>query len=473
MQKKVMKKHMLVLALLVLTLSTCFLFASCNRGGESSGVLNLEDGSRPHYDSIFTPEDISLINEAMSEGASEQTKKRAVIALYNTANYSRKSTSLSLMVQNSDAGIPSWLGSVIMHGFNLRSANEWYYQLATEVESPLDVLLKEFAGLLKVAYTDGGGEYMYSIVTGAAGDCDCSIETFPYAEFELSKAPSKYDEESFKEELHYLDSMHEINNMQFCDEIIADGASIEYDAENRFYTVCFEVDMSADAELIEKWYSMAQKDMQVSGHSIEKYNHYKATLQVWDNGYAKYFYSDSDRTASGMASGTPKDEFKYFWVENEIMALLAQDASVENADELESPSDYIKHYSGLDIVNAKLSEFMIAVIVIACILGAVIATVIVIEVLVRCGKLPKLAERRKAKKESRREKKEAKRAAKGGNAIPHDAFAASDSDHNADKTDKTTDVICSGYCAQDEVCREIADNCEGNDDDGFIVSGED
>ncbi len=460
-----MRKRIVIFILILATLASCCLFAACNKNADNSGVLDLEDGSRPHYDTLFNPEDLALINEAMTEGASEQTKKRAVIALYNTANYSRISTPLSLMVQNSDAGIPSYLGSVIMHSFNLRSGDSWYYQLATDVISPIDFLMKEFAGLLKVAFTDGSGEYMYSIVTGSAGDCDCSLETFPYASFELTQTPVGYSEENFKEELHYLDSMHEINNMQFCAEILADGAQITYDAENGFYTVTFEVDMSADAELIRNWYSMAQKDMQVSGHSIEKYNYYRATLQVWDNGYAKYFYSDSDRTASGMASGAPKDEFKYFWLENEIMALLAQDASVENAEELESPYDFIRHYSGLDIVKAKLSEMAIAGIVVACIAVVIIITVITVEILVRLGKLPKLAARRNTKKERRMAKKEAKRVAKNGSSPPNDCGFDVSGVPRPEYVEEDT--------FSDNELSDASDNCDGGDDEEYNPSEDD
>ena len=89
--------------------------------------------------------------------------------------------------------------------------------------------------------------------------------------------------------------------MNFCKEIIADDPIITY--ENGVYKVAFAVDtVNSDQALLEKWYAMPQKDMQVGGQNINKYNSYTAVLEVWDNGYAKYFESHADRDA-GLASG--------------------------------------------------------------------------------------------------------------------------------------------------------------------------
>lgn len=408
-----MKKKILSVVVIILLLATLSLGLFACNSNDTNGVIDLEDGSRPNYVSLLLAEDISLINAAMAKDADEATKKKAVMTLYNVANYSRKNTSLSLMIQNSNVGVPSYLGTVIMHAFTLRSGDSWYYQLATGIDSPMASVMGALgAGIVKVAYTLDGGDYYYSLIKDfdfSGTESDCSLETFPYATFKLTKEPTLYAEDSFKEEIHYLDSMLEINNMAFCEEIIADGAKISYDKEHGYYTVDFEVDMSADSELISKWYEMAQKDMQVSGNSITGYNSYKATLQVWNNGYAKYFKSYADRTATGSASGKPVDEFKYFWVEQEIMALLSQDTSVENVEEMTAPIDYIAFYTNTEIVKAKTNGFVIAAIVIGCVLGAVIITVIIIEILVRCGKLPKLAARRKARKDKRRKKRAAKK----------------------------------------------------------------
>ncbi|MDE6060636.1 MAG: hypothetical protein K2G31_04125 [Clostridia bacterium] len=415
-----MRKKVLVLTLvIVMVLSCAVLFTACDKGG-TQRPIDIEDGSRPDYDSLFTADDVALINAAMADGASEEVKKQAVMTLYNVANKSRKETPLSLMVQNSDVGIPSYLGNVIMHAFNLRQGDSWYYQLATDAESYIADILKGFAGILKVAYTSGDGVYNYVLINGSETEMDCSLETFPYASFKLTSKPQPYDYETFKEELHFLDSMHEINNMAFCAEIIADGAEIEYDSEEGFYTVKFSIDKFADQDLIKEWYAMPQKDMQVSGNTIYGYNSYEATLQVWDNGYAKYFISYADREASGMASGKPMDEFKYFWVEEEIMALLEQDKSVvvDEDTELTSPADYINYYSGKEIVKGKLlSDLYIALIVIACVIVVVIIVVVVIEILVRKGKLPKLAAKREMRKSKRLLKRAEKLAAKNGGAV--------------------------------------------------------
>lgn len=410
MRKGNMRKKFLAFTLAIALLVPCAVwFTACNK--ESSRPLNLEEGSRPLSPSLFAAEDIELIRAAMAEDASEDVKKKAVNRMFKIANKSRINTPLSLMVQNSDVGMDKKLATVTMHAFNLKQGDAWYYQLATDVFASnkfVAALMSEFAGFLKVAYTTGDGDFYYAMVQGPDSECDCSIDVFPYAEFKLTKPFDKMNEEQFQERLHYLLSMHEINNLAFCAEIIADGAVIEYNSEKGYYTVTFEIDTDADGELLQQWYAMAQKDMQVSGQSIEKYNSYKATLQVWDNGYAKSFYSEADRSA-GVASGKPVDEFKYFWVKEEIMALLAQDTRVEDHEIMNEPIDYIAFYSDTEIVGAKLSALKIAGIVIGCVIAAIIITVIVIEVLVRCGKLPKLAEKRERKKLKRREKRAAKK----------------------------------------------------------------
>ncbi|MDE5602129.1 MAG: hypothetical protein K2J16_06495, partial [Clostridia bacterium] len=168
-----MRKKFLVLTLvLVMVLSCAVLFTACDKSSGTQRPLDIEDGSRPDYDSLFTADDVALINAAMVEGASEDIKKQAVMVLYNTANKSRKDTPLSLMVQNSDVGVPSYLGNVIMHAFNLRSGDSWYYQLATDANADplMETVLKGFAGILKVAYTSGDGVYNYVLINGSESE---------------------------------------------------------------------------------------------------------------------------------------------------------------------------------------------------------------------------------------------------------------------------------------------------------------
>ena len=234
-----MKKKFAV-ALLTVTLTASCLFGLCACNGRKGDDLVLRTGSRPNHSSLIGQDDLNVINAALSEDATEDEKKSAVMALYNIANYSRQNTELSLMLQSSDAGIS--LGDVIMHGFNLKNGDKWYYQLATEASSPDEtwtMVLNNIAGLLKVAYTAGDGDYYYTVVKGAEPQCNCKVETFPYASFILTREPELYNEEDFKKELHYLNGMHEINNMKFVEEIIADGAEITYNADERFYTVKF------------------------------------------------------------------------------------------------------------------------------------------------------------------------------------------------------------------------------------------
>lgn len=323
-------------------------------------------------------------------------------------------------MQESDAGIS--MAKVLMHSFNLRQGDKWYYQLATSVQPASDDPLYKvmaaaaaaFAGYLKVAYTHGDGEYWFFAGKGAAYSCDCSVPTFPYAKFEIQEKDHPFETpltlDEFNNKLHVLsDSIHEINNMDFCADIIADNATIKF--ENGIYTVDFAIDMDSDAELLEKWFAKPQEDMKEGGQSINKYNSYTATLQAWDNGYAKYFESHADRDA-GTASGKPVDKYSYVWTEAEILKLVGQDVEIKEKDKhnrLETIDDYIEMYSNPDYVNTiKLGFFEILGIVLGCIAAVVIVIVVTIEVLVKQGKLPKLA----AKREKAKQKRLAKKAAK-------------------------------------------------------------
>ena len=320
------------------------------------------------------------------------------------------------MVQESDAGIS--LGSVLMHSFNLRNGDKWYYQLATSVSSSsdfFDLILAATAGYLKVGYSTGDGNYYYFGELGAKFKCDCSIPTFPYATFVIPVDENAKPEDKpfanamtldeFNSTLNVLNSIHEINNMDFCKEIIADDPVITF--ENGVYKVAFAVDtLNADPVLLEKWYAMPQKDMQVGGQSINKYNSYTAVLEVWDNGYAKSFESHADRDA-GMASGKPVDRYTYIWEKSDIMALLKQDQSIDDVKSLvlRDVEDYIDYYSDPEFVDKELGVLEIVGIVLLVLVVVAIVLTVTIEVLVKKGKSP-LAEPRKRQNVLRKSRQE-------------------------------------------------------------------
>lgn len=425
-----MKKRIIASLLCVAVIATSlFLVVACNdKDANTPTSFEMPVGTRPDYESLISSTDKAIIDKGLAESAkaeSDETKdqdaiKAAVMALYTVANKSRIETPLSLVVQESDAGIS--MAKVLMHSFNLRQGDKWYYQLATSVQPASDDPLYKvmaaaaaaFAGYLKVAYTHGDGEYWFFAGKGAAYSCDCSLATFPYARFEIQEKDHPFESsltlDEFNNKLHVLSgSIHEINNMKFCKEIIADNATIKF--ENGLYTVDFAIDMNSDAEKLTEWYAKPQEDMHEGNEHINKYNSYTAHLQLWDNGYAKYFESHADRDA-GKASGKPLDKYSYIWNEDEILKLAGQDVDIKEKDKhsrIETVEQYIEVYSNPDYVNTiKLGFFEIFGIVIGCIAAVVIVIVVTIEVLVKQGKLPKLAEKREKAKQKRLAKKAAK-----------------------------------------------------------------
>lgn len=432
-----MKKRIIASVLALTLIATCvFALAACNDKNDQDVPTSFEMpiGARPDYSALesFTANK-AIIDKGVAESAKaddDDTKdqaaiKAAVMALYTSANESRINTPLSLVVQESDAGID--MAKVIMHSFNLRNGDKWYYQLATSVQPASDNKMAQlmaaaaaaFAGYLKVAYTNGDGNYWFFAGKGAAYSCDCSVPTFPYAKFEIQEKDHPFESpltlDEFNNKLHVLsNSIHEINNMDFCAEIIADNATITY--ENGLYTVDFEIDMDSDTALLEKWFAKPQEDMKEGGQKINFYNSYTATLQMWDNGYAKYFESHADRNA-GTASGKPVDKYSYVWTEAEILQLVGQDVDIKEKDKhsrIETIDQYIEAYSNPDYVNTiQLGFFEIFGIVVGCIAAVIIVIVVTIEVLVKKGKLPKLA----AKREKAKQKRLAKKAVKNEKKI--------------------------------------------------------
>lgn len=420
MQKKIIST---LICVVLIALCALTLFA-CN--AEQSEFV-MPKGTRPGYASLFDGEDIAIIQKVVDGTATEDEIKRAVMALYDTANKSRKETPVSLVVQESDAGLNVLgdEGKVLMHAFNLRDGDRWYYQLATQVSTSnsfFSGLMQMFAGFLKVAYSDGNGNYYYFNEAGEAYNCDCTPTTFPYAKFTIPEDESFFDKpmklEEFNKELNVLDEIHEINNMAFCEEIIADGAKVEWLEEDgqHYYRVSFSVDVDADKELVNKWFAMAKKDMAAGGQTLKSYEYYNAVLEVWDNGYAKSYESYSSREAeSAFASGKPVDRFSYIWNTDEIIALVLEDEAFAELDEdvvFESIGACLDYYTDKDnitLVKRQLSMLAITGIVIGCIAFVIIAIIVTVEVLVKTGKLPKEAARREARKQKRIAKKNAKK----------------------------------------------------------------
>lgn len=417
MQKKRTAGVALTLCLIA---SMLIALVACNKN--DAEWLDLSHGSYPStLQNLMSSERQQTINAGMAEDATQEEKKQAVMALYEVANRSRIDTQTSLVVQESDAGIS--MGTVLMHAINLRSGDKWFYQLATQVETGdafLNTIMVAFAGFLKVGYTLGNGEYYYFNALGPQFECDCSLATFPYATYVIPEDQHAFEnsmtEEELQVKLHYLESQYEICNMAFCAEIIADDPQITYNAEEHFYTVAFEVDTeNANPALLEEWWALPKEDMKDGGQELNRFRSYKATLEVWENGYAKAFESYADKDAGTLASGKPVDKFKYFWNEEEIMGLLHEDERIDvtefEEDAFDDASDYIMYYSNPSFVppSKALTIFEILGIVAGCIVFVIIVIVVSVEVAVKKGKLPRLAERRAARKAKREAKKAARR----------------------------------------------------------------
>lgn len=429
------KKIVFAVVTVFVVLSCVMMLAACNNGGGSSSdgdEFKLPEGSRPSLASRISAEDKAIIEAGIGDDASVEQLRAAVIKAYDVANASRIEPNRSLMVQESLMGLKPFggikaedtmdnmLASVLMHGFTLTAGDVWFNQFAAnvyKVADNLDILGTMMGAMgsemMKQSYHTADDEYYFVIIKGEEAEVDCEYLRFPYADYRLTKEPQKYEYDEFLEVTHALDAPGEIYNMDFVEDIIADNATIEYVEDGGYWDIHFEVDMSADPELLTNWYRLPQKDMQEGGQSINSYLYYRANFQLWDTGYVKSYHAEYARDA-GMASSITIDTFNYLWDEDEIMNIVSDDYRLDDLGELDklaefrSLEDYVAYYSNAETVAARMGSTMIIIIVVAAVVAALLIFIIIREILIKTGKMPKTAAKRAARKERRKAAKENK-----------------------------------------------------------------
>ncbi len=427
------KRRVFTVLLLVMSMALTLGLAACNFSGSDDNADRLVSGEYPRrFENLITPQEQAIIDAGLAAVATPAQKKAAAITMYNVSNRSRLTTDVSLMVQDS-VNVNSLNGNFMsrldMHGFTLKSGAAWYYQLLTEVSTPneaMDIIMSAVSGNLQVGYTLDSEDYYYAYIMGSKTKCKLNDDVFPFGTYILTEEPIKYDREGFIEQRNALDDHLEIVNYRFCEQILKDDVDIVYDEANGFYTVRFSIDVkNEDPEikaLLDEWCALAQKDQQKGAgkDSIRIYDSFEVTLEMWDNGYAKYFKGDEVWSAKAPVVGTmdfhPVNQYHYVWNQAEIMEILRSDERLDTREKLElmSPMQYIERCVGTEISEAGLTIIEQIAIGVCVPIGAALLAWIIIEILVKAGKLPKIASKRAAKKLAKKEKKAAKKAEKNG-----------------------------------------------------------
>ncbi len=249
-----------------------------------------------------------------------------------------------------------------------------------------------------------------------------------------------------------------------------DGLSIEYDASQRFYTLKFSINCTdqTSAEFLD-FQEMSRRDLDTG--TFLKINNtivgWRAEVEVWDNGYVKAFRSYENwvmKVLGQNIDSNPQNEFVYLWKADEIVEVIGQDERIQSIMETylgdsdeEIIERAIEYYSDPQSVYV-FDWFTFWIAFGASIFGAIIAIIIILAILVKVGKAPKLEaalkrmaqrdrERRQAikdqdakdkeeKKERKIEKKEAKaerreekreaRAERHGESVQNDESASID-----------------------------------------------
>ena len=440
-----MRKKTLILitiVLLIAILSTLVLYSCTNKSGPSASddyqkeveqkqkdredddyeyeeeevvdPTQLNEGVYPStLPSLFYDIETEEIQAGLQQSATTLQVREAVLVAYNVANRSRKQAENSLMIQHTDSGM------MIFNGFELKSGNAWYYQLPREAA---------FDGLsnTQVAYTLDRETFYYAKLDSSSGAKCHDIDTFPYGEFILTEAPKAYDFDGYREHRFFLDDQLELCNMKLMLDLIDETSSISYDSETHVYTIVLNIDCDGgDTNLLKEWAAQAQAEANSEMEVERTYEKWDSVIEVWDNGYVKSFEYD-EYWKGTIDAGFTKAEldgpatsyFKFFYEEDEIMTLLEQDTrynalSDEDKELMTTPLSFIEMYCGAEISRGNLVSWQIALIAIASVVFVVIVVVVTIEVLVRVGKLPKLA----AKREAAKQKHLAKKAAKKGESV--------------------------------------------------------
>ncbi len=359
--------------------------------------------------SLFYDMETEAVQDGLQAGATTLQVRSAVLAAYNVANRSRKQAENSLMIQHTDSGM------MIFNGFELKSGNAWYYQLPTEAPGLLD-----FLSYTAVAYTYDSETFYYVWLDDRSFPKCRGVDVFPYAKFLRYEDATAYNFDEFKARRFFLDDQLELCNMKFSLDLIDDTSEISYDADAHVYTVKLVVNTGVDAAALKEWYFQAfsegNNNPQSPKTNYRTYDYWYATIEIWDNGYVKSLrYDEKWGTDNAVVGSTAFSEFKFFYGEDEILAIIQTDPryqslSEEEKAQLTSLADYVTFFIP-PISAVPLRTWQIVLIALGCAIFAVIVIVVGIEVAVKKGRLPKLAAKREADKQKRLAKKAAKKGA--------------------------------------------------------------
>lgn len=274
---------------------------------------------------------------------------------------------------------------------------------------------------------------------GTATQMDCSSNVFPYASFIIPKGnePKEYDGfDAYREDRNCRDGQLELNNMRIYEDLLKD-CEIKY--ENDVYSVKFEIDCeNGDEQHLEDFQKNSRMDLDIGVKSFTISNTisgWRAELEVWNNGYVRAFrsYEKWNMIVNVFnkdipVKSEPSNEFVYVWNTDEIVKIISGDNRLETtlrsntlAQDSVKIEKCIDYYANLAQNGSEFvfDWFTFTLAFAGSVVGAIIIVAIVLAILFKKGKLPKLQaaierdkERRKAitaqNKEDKAEKKELK-----------------------------------------------------------------
>lgn len=284
------------------------------------------DNKAPAYAVTYTAAEQTLINNAMKDGASEDTVKEAIAMIYQKANYNKihceqavavlrgqGSAALEIMGQK-----PS--GSMIVRGIKVQYGDEFYYQKGAPIIScsvpALKSILEDALNQQERAYTNLTDDFrLTGTLKGDKAKINTSgeveLEYIPFIDVDVPDAINLYQsKEKFFEKGYYLEDPREINNFLINKDTIVlkqleEGQKyIEYDEEGEYYICRFS--LLVEGEGHDECVQVARQYLRDSADSTDlEYGKFDVTLEVWKNGYLKKMH-DEERWEGSVKIGGAK-----------------------------------------------------------------------------------------------------------------------------------------------------------------------
>jgi hypothetical protein len=311
--KSVIEKAIGLIAAVLLTVLICFLAIQSFMPAEEIPTQQFGIGDKPQVESL---------NLTLPDEDDMEEKIDFAVSLYTTANALYKSTEdVALMVASSTAMLG---GMVKVPGFRyiLKNSDEYYYLEYSFIppadpSDPLSGLISGIAGLIAKESTQFALRKYYD---SSMDDIRVQrvIDPTPELVFDEETGKNIYNvdwtnvvEEEEETPIFYSgQSEPYVQTEQIINKDTVTSAEVSYNEEEGYYTLVLELDTTLATTL-------TQARLRANSNNEEaSYVRLTQTIEIWDNGYFRYFRAQDDWSAPGI--GKSEIDFKTYFYYDEF-----------------------------------------------------------------------------------------------------------------------------------------------------------